>query len=52
MVVFDLTKETTFQGALRWIDELQANEQSDVVVMLIGNKCDLINRGVKEETVK
>jgi small GTP-binding protein len=40
VVVFDLTKSDSLQGATDWIDELRTGT-SDIVVVLCGNKCDL-----------
>jgi small GTP-binding protein len=40
-IVFDLSKKETFQNCDKWLSELNANTDSDVTVILIGNKCDL-----------
>jgi GTPase SAR1 family protein len=31
----------TFQSLSRWLQELRENADSNIVVMLVGNKCDL-----------
>ncbi|CAD5182088.1 unnamed protein product [Musa acuminata subsp. malaccensis] len=41
MLVYDITKRQTFDHVVRWIDELRANADNSIVVMLIGNKSDL-----------
>lgn len=45
-LVFDVSKETTFEHVTDWMDSIKANTTSDIPVVLIGNKCDL------EKTVK
>ncbi|CAL9749232.1 unnamed protein product [Musa acuminata subsp. burmannicoides] len=50
MLVYDITKRQTFDHVVRWIDELRANADNSIVVMLIGNKSDLAkNRVVSTE---
>jgi GTPase SAR1 family protein len=51
IIVYDLTKLETFENINRWLKELKENAEPDVILMLIGNKCDLENRDVKEETL-
>ena len=41
MVVYDVTKRSTFDNVVRWIKELKANAEPDIVVMIVGNKVDL-----------
>ena len=40
-VVYDVTSESSFQGAKRWLDELREQGGENVVVVLAGNKVDL-----------
>lgn len=40
-IVFDLTRESTFQGVLRWKQDIEAKIFEDIPVILLGNKYDL-----------
>jgi len=39
-LVYDITNHETFEGARRWLKDLRS-ELEDVVVVLVGSKCDL-----------
>lgn len=41
-VVFDLTQENTFQSVLQWVGSAHSAAGPDVMVMLVGNKRDLV----------
>jgi len=41
LVVYDITSYDSFRGAKTWIEELQRQGTSDIVIGLAGNKCDL-----------
>ena len=41
LVVYDISKHGTFENTLQWLTELRDHANSDIVVMLIGNKADL-----------
>jgi len=41
LVVYDITSYDSFTGAKTWIEELQRQGSSDIVIGLAGNKCDL-----------
>ena len=45
-LVYDCTKESTFKSIDSWFQEISNNVDSRVIIMLIGNKCDLPNREV------
>ena len=47
IVVFDLTKKDSFEGAKWWIQDLKEKKGEDIVIILTGNKADLI----EEQTV-
>ena len=40
VVVYDITKKDTLNGAKSWIDELK-KKQADCIIILVGNKFDL-----------
>ncbi|KAI3972824.1 hypothetical protein MKX01_019482 [Papaver californicum] len=41
ILVYDTTKPTTFENVTRWLKELREHADSNIVIMLIGNKTDL-----------
>lgn len=40
-MVYDITKRNTFESVERWLKELKDHADTKIVVMLVGNKCDL-----------
>lgn len=47
LLVYDITKRRTFENVQRWIQELRDHADSNIVIMLAGNKSDLNHlRGV------
>ncbi|KAI4341135.1 hypothetical protein MLD38_025894 [Melastoma candidum] len=41
LLVYDVTRHSTFENVGRWLKELRDHTDPNIVVMLIGNKCDL-----------
>ncbi|KAK4337823.1 hypothetical protein RND71_042310 [Anisodus tanguticus] len=41
LLVYDVTKPTSFENISRWLKELRDHADSNIVIMLIGNKTDL-----------
>ncbi|KAI8075318.1 ras family-domain-containing protein [Gongronella butleri] len=41
IVMYDVTKESTFQRAKMWVRELQRQAPANIVITLVGNKIDL-----------
>jgi small GTP-binding protein len=41
LLVYDITRQTTFDHLERWLTELKGHVDKNCVVMLVGNKCDL-----------
>nr|CAB3453017.1 unnamed protein product [Digitaria exilis] len=41
MLVYDITKRQSFDHVVRWLEELHAHADQNIVIMLIGNKSDL-----------
>ncbi|KAL6133881.1 hypothetical protein ACLB2K_066114 [Fragaria x ananassa] len=41
MLVYDMTKRQSFDHMARWLEELRGHVDKNIVIMLIGNKCDL-----------
>jgi len=46
LVVYDITKEATFENVQKWLAELRENATADITMMLIGNKTDLASARV------
>ncbi|KAF7826219.1 ras-related protein RABA3 [Senna tora] len=50
MLVYDITKRQSFDHVARWVEELRAHADNSIVIMLIGNKADLVDlRAVSTE---
>ncbi|XP_011172304.1 ras-related protein Rab-43 [Solenopsis invicta] len=41
IVVYDITKRSTFLSLQRWVEEVRRYTSSHVLLVLVGNKCDL-----------
>lgn len=53
MLVYDITKQQSFEHASRWLEEIRSHADKNIVIMLIGNKCDLGTlRAVPTENAK
>jgi len=54
LVVFDITRKESFRNVARWVEDVKNNSNRDVILVLIGNKCDLIQERMvsKEEAFK
>lgn len=53
LLVYDITKRQTFENIHRWLRELRDHADSNIVIMLVGNKSDLKHlRGVQEQTAE
>merc|ERR1711953_1377417 len=44
LLVYDITKQATFQNCMKWMEELRQNAEPDIVIMLVGNKVDLVEK--------
>ena len=44
VVVYDITSRGSFANVTRWIEDVRAERGADVVVMLVGNKTDLLEK--------
>lgn len=50
LLVYDITKRQTFENVQRWLRELRDHADSNIVIMLAGNKSDLNHlRAVQEQ---
>eukprot|EP00922_Rhytidocystis_sp_ex-Travisia-forbesii_P025747 GHVS01037762.1.p1 GENE.GHVS01037762.1~~GHVS01037762.1.p1 ORF type:complete len:288 (-),score=69.38 GHVS01037762.1:540-1295(-) len=51
LLVYDVTRKNTFLDASKWLEELRQNAEPDIVVMLVGNKVDLVEKEPAERAV-
>jgi len=49
-LVYDVTNEQSFQNIRKWIQDVHTYAESNVSIVLIGNKCDLESKKVVEES--
>ncbi|PWA54415.1 small GTPase superfamily, Ran GTPase, P-loop containing nucleoside triphosphate hydrolase [Artemisia annua] len=53
LLVYDVTRHVTFENVERWLKELRDHTDSNIVIMLVGNKSDLRHlRAVTTEDAK
>ncbi|KAG0997401.1 hypothetical protein G6F28_002929 [Rhizopus arrhizus] len=53
LLVYDIAKYQTYENVMRWLKELRDHADSNIVVMLVGNKSDLRHlRAVPTEEAK
>lgn len=53
MLVYDITKRQSFDHVARWLEELRGHADKNIVIMLVGNKTDLVSlRAVPTEDAK
>ena len=52
IVVFDITHRESFEGAKRWVRDLQRASEPGLVIALFGNKLDLAERLRKVDTAE
>ena len=41
LLIYDISKRNTFENINRWYGELKEHADHNIVVLLVGNKCDL-----------
>lgn len=53
LLVYDISKHSTYENVSRWLKELRDHADSNIVIMLVGNKSDLRHlRAVTTEDAK
>mmetsp|Transcript_9998 Transcript_9998/g.14564 ORF Transcript_9998/g.14564 Transcript_9998/m.14564 type:complete len:218 (+) Transcript_9998:36-689(+) len=52
MLVYDVTKQNTFDNIPRWLRELRDHANRDIVLVLVGNKCDLVDGSTQREVAE
>jgi len=51
LLVYDITQEKTFAAVKKWMEELRDHADPDIVIMLVGNKVDLVEIAPNERQV-
>ena len=50
LIIYDITKKSSFENAEKWLKELRTHCPENIIIMLVGNKCDLAHlRAVSQE---
>ncbi|EAS01301.2 small guanosine triphosphatase family Ras family protein (macronuclear) [Tetrahymena thermophila SB210] len=44
LLVYDITKEKTYNSIMKWMEDLKYLADPDIVIMLVGNKLDLVTK--------
>ncbi|KAJ1695053.1 hypothetical protein LUZ63_011751 [Rhynchospora breviuscula] len=44
MLVYDISKPQTFEHTVRWLEELRGHADKNIVIILVGNKSDLVTQ--------
>lgn len=44
VVVYDVSNRQSFMNTARWIEEVRTERGSDVIIVLVGNKTDLVDK--------
>ena len=52
ILTYDVTDQNSFKNIRNWIKQIEANAQTNVCKVLVGNKCDKPDRTVTEEEGK
>lgn len=46
LIVYDITRKDSFDSVEKWLSDLKSNGEEKMVIMAIGNKCDMVNERV------
>lgn len=52
IIVYDICNRTSFVNIGSWLAEIKKNAADNICIMLVGNKCDKIERQVDYESAK
>jgi Ras-related protein Rab-6A len=44
VIVYDVSSRTSFESTTRWLQDVRAERGDDAVIILVGNKIDLVDR--------
>jgi Rab family protein len=51
LLVYDVTQKNSFEGVKKWMEELRDHAEPDIVILLVGNKTDLLERNPESRQV-
>ncbi|GMG52929.1 unnamed protein product [Ambrosiozyma monospora] len=51
IIVYDVTDQESFNNVNQWLQEIDSHATSGVVKLLVGNKCDLVDKKVVDSAV-
>lgn len=51
LLVYDITKEQTFQSLKGWLENLKTHAEQDICIMLVGNKLDEVEKNPQAREV-
>lgn len=51
MLIYDITRRSTFDNLMKWYSELKNYAEKDCVIFLIGNKIDLLHQNANKREV-
>jgi len=51
ILVYDVTKKSSFINAFRWLNDIKQNADPKIVIMLVGNKTDIPDRDPNKREV-
>ena len=51
ILVYDVTKRSSFVNASRWLNEIKQNSDQKIVIILVGNKTDIPDRDPNKREV-
>ena len=43
-MVYDISSKASFEACDRWIEDVRTERGEEVVIFLVGNKCDLTDK--------
>jgi GTPase SAR1 family protein len=51
ILVFDVTSQDSFEGLKKWLQDVQKYAGDRVVLLAVGNKCDMVNKRVVDSKI-
>ncbi|EGR28507.1 hypothetical protein IMG5_173630 [Ichthyophthirius multifiliis] len=51
LLVYDVTKDKSFISLQKWLEEIRMHADNDIVLMLVGNKVDLVEKNPQQRRV-
>jgi Rab family protein len=51
LIVYDVTKDPSFLSVQKWMEDVREQADPDIVIMLVGNKLDIVEKNPMERKV-